>query len=189
MSKQHCRHVQLSHLTNDRSQTSRIICILGTVDSGDSVVRSILNPTERRRTVLHLLAHLHENVGHYVADEDCTARKALGSKALHCHLRRSQAQVGNVISYDAVVLLWHPAVERAQASFEMSERDVQFHRGKSRGERGIRVAVNKNAIGLMNIENFIHLCQDCTCLTTMCCRPYGKMHVGSWNFQVLEEYV
>ena len=45
-------------------------------------------------------------------------------------------QVGRVVGEHPVVLLGHPAVERAQASLEVRHRDMELHRGDRAGEVG-----------------------------------------------------
>ena len=60
-----------------------------------------------------------------------------------------EEQCGAVVAHDAVDLLGHGLVERAQPRLDVDDRDVDLGGGHGTGEGGVGVAIEHDIVGLL----------------------------------------
>lgn len=94
-----------------------------------------------------------------------------------------------MIGEHAIVLLRHPAIERAKPCLEMGERVVQLHSTHRGGEGGVRVAVHEHPVGGVLIEDRIERTKHRTGLYTVASRSDTEVHIRRRNAKVIEEHV
>jgi hypothetical protein len=87
-------------------------------------------------------------VVHRVADVQRALREALAREVAHRRRRRAQQQIGGVIGEDAVVLLGHRAVPRAQPGLDVGEPQLALLGRERAAQRRVRVAVHDHPVGL-----------------------------------------
>ena len=86
-------------------------------------------------------------VDHHVADQLDAARDALGREVRDRGLRRAEEQPREAVADDAVDLLGHAHVERAQARFDVRERQPELRGDERSRERRVGVAVHEHRVG------------------------------------------
>ena len=96
--------------------------VLGTMDRREQELagpKSAAGHTRQRRRLAHLGQGPSRQVPHDVADEMDTIGQAFGGEVLHGGIGGGEAPARQVVHDDAIELLRHPAVERAQAGFHV----------------------------------------------------------------------
>jgi hypothetical protein len=88
--------------------------------------------------------------------------EALGGEVLDGDLSGGQQEVGAVVGQDTVVLFGHPAVEGPQSGLEVRNGDVHLDGGDGRGEGGVGVAVNEDAVRGRLFQDFFQPVQHGT---------------------------
>ena len=175
----------------DRGQAYRIVGVVGAVD------RCHHEPPRRlphggrqvggQRVVGHRVAYAETHVCHHVTDEAGPGGEALPSQVTEGILRRGEQQVGGVVGEDAVVLLGHRPVERAQARLEVGEREPQLDRGEGGRDGGVGVAVDEHPVGGQFGEHRVEGGQHPAGLHAVATRADGQLDVGRRDRQVGEE--
>lgn len=167
-------------------QPVAIVGRLGAMDGGDRVCAGAV-PGGRLAEPRCGIPHLEQYVGHHIADEHRPLREPLGGEVGHRLLCRSEAEVRGMVRQYAVVLLGHPPVERPEAGFEVSQRQMNLDGCDGCGERRVRVAVDEDPIGSMFREGGLEGAEHRTGLRSVAAGPDSEMHVRRGDAEILEE--
>src|SRR5947207_14878522 len=86
-------------------------------------------------------------VVHDVATDGDAIADPLAPQIDHGLPRRTEQEIADVIGDDTVNLLRHVAVERPEASLNVSDPHAAFRRSQRAGERRVRIAIDDYPVG------------------------------------------
>jgi hypothetical protein len=102
---------------------------------------------DKGRLVAHRLHGPCRQVAHDIPDEVHTIGQSLGGEVPDRGLRGHEGPTSQVVGHDAVHLLGHAPVERAQARLDMGDGSPKSSGDQRGGQRGIRVAEDEHGVG------------------------------------------
>lgn len=181
--------IELGESVDDLAETLGVIRVVGAVNCRDREASGSQGQfiEKRDRFVSESIAHLHQNIGHDVADNDCAVGQAFVGEVRECDLRRCEEQIGSMIRENAIVLLRHPAIERAQSGLKMRDGEVEFDGAQGRGNRRIGVAIDEHPVRLVLFEDRIQGRKHRPGLNTVAAGADPEMNVSSGNTEILEK--
>ena len=92
-----------------------------------------------------------------------------------------------MICYHAVCLLGHPAIVAAKACFHMTNGNMQLDSRESRSQRGVRITIHDEDVGLLILEDTFQAHQDRARLVGVRARANSQIVLRSRNAQVFKE--
>ena len=114
---------------------------------------------------------------------------ALGGEVLIAVARGGEKQLREAIGQDAVDLLRHAPVARAQAGLHMGDPQSQLGGHERDGERGVDVAGDHHYLGVLAQENRLDLHHHLRGLLRVRAAARSEVHVRLGHAQILEEDV
>ena len=132
----------------------------------------------------------HQRIDHDVADaEDLLRRNSLSPKILVPVLGRREQQVGKLIGHQAVDLLGHGSIERAQSSFDVADLNAQLGANQYGRDRRVHIPIHQDHVRLAFEHDGFHPNHDLRRLLGMGARTNRKVHIGSRDAELLEEHI
>ena len=136
------------------------------------------------------LAHRHERVDHRVAHVvNRLDRAAFANEVLACLWRVDEQQIGYGVGQDAVDLLGHRAVERAQPRLDVADSNAQLGRHDRGGERRVDIAGNEHDVRPPLQQHGLEPLHDARCRRCMGASPDVEPDVGLANPEFVEEHL
>ena len=142
----------------------------------------------RRAGCLDPLPHRDQRVDHRVADVvDPGRRAAFGEQVVARLGRVDEQELGELVGDDAVDLLGHRPVERAQARLDVSDRDEQLRGGERGGQRRVHVPGHEHDVRLRLEQHRLEPLHDRGGLLRVRSRADPERVVGVADAELLEE--
>ena len=185
--QQEGRRVEAGDGLDDAAEALGVVCVLGAMERRDAEGATAQLDGHDRLGAGDPVAHLEEDVRHDVPDVHGARGEALSGQMAHGDLCRGEAEVGEMVGDDAVVLLGHPSVERTQTRLEVRQRDVHLDRRKGARRRGVGVPVHHHPVGPVLLERLVHLAEHGPRLTSVRVGTDRQVHVGGGDAEVTEE--
>ncbi len=191
--QQRHRQRQRGERVEDGGQALRVVGVLRPVDRGQQVRRGPVHAGDRQarpgqsrgpRGLPGPQARVHHHVPHH----DGARAQALVLEVFHRLRGRGQQQVRRVVGQHPVVLLRHPAVERAQPGFEVRHRQVQLHRAQGAGDGGVGVAVDEHPVRPVPLEHRLEAREHRAGLRAVSARTDGEVLVRLRDAEPGEEH-
>ena len=149
--REHDRSVagELHETVDDPVQAHRLVDVGGPVQRDEHVLALLHADGLPDAQLARLLLAAAQRVDHRVADVvDAARADALGLQVLDRLGAVREQHVRQAVGEDAVDLLRHAPVERAQPGLEVGDGDAHLRRGERAGERGVHVAGDEHDVGL-----------------------------------------
>ena len=121
-------------------------------------------------------------------DVDALAGHAFAEQQVARARRRREQVLGQVIGEDAVDLLRHGAIVRAQAGFDVAHLDAELVRGHGARQHRVRVALHQQDVGPLPLEDRLHAEHDRADLVRLAARAHLQVDVGLRQLQLPEEH-
>ena len=133
-------------------------------------------------------------VVHHVAGEDDLARAVGGRETfvlevVHCRLCRREEDRREPVAYDAVDFLGHFHIKRAEAGFDVVDRDMEFGGGDGPREGAVGIAVEDDAVEGVGEEDFLDAGYHIGSLSAVGRRADGEAEFGEREVQFVEKHL
>ncbi len=131
-----------------------------------------------------------QRIDHRVADEPDPVRRDASRPKQVLRLRaRREVQIGQEVTDDAVDLLGHRAVERAQPGLDVGARHAELGRHEARRERAVDVAVEDSERRRVGRPFALQADHGRRGLLAVRPRADGEVHVRRRDLEIAEEHI
>lgn len=144
---------------------------------------------EIHAVVVHHVAEVDDGVRPAVGEASLRVEEALSSEVLDGRVGRGEEYCREPVADDAVHLLGHRHVERAQAGLDVVHRHVEFAGGHGAGERRVGVAVEYHAVEMLRQQHILDAGDHLGGLLAVPPRPHVQVVIRVRDAELVEEHL
>src|SRR5258706_9802164 len=132
----------------------------------------------------------NERVNHHVAHTmNLLRRDAFAAQIFVGVGRRREQQIRELVGYEAVDLLRHSSIPRAQAGLEVRDWDAKLGTDQSRSHRRVHIAIDHDPVGVPLEHDRFETQHHLRRLLRLTARPDGEVHIRFRHLQLAEKHV